>query len=130
MDEKKETLAAIEREKLERLERRFPELGTGALIPSGPLGALRLAFARHFIGFDLALPDEDVAQRRPGVLRERSFSIHYLWDEDEDGLYLELYASSRFTNARHERIYEDGRIVSVASSWDPIMPRRFRELFE
>lgn len=130
MDEKKDALAAIERERLERLERRFPELGTGALVPSGPLGALRLAFARYFVWFDLALPDEDVAHQRPGVIRERSWVIHYLWDRDEQGLYLELYASNRFTNARHERFYEDGRIVSVASSWDPIMPRRFREIFE
>lgn len=119
----------IEREDRNRLERRFPELALGAPSPSGPLGALRLAFARYFVRFDLALPEDDVLFRRPGRITQRSWSIFYLWGEDEGGLYLELYASNRFTNARHQRIYEDGRTVSMAGSWDPIMPPKFREVF-
>jgi len=121
--------ARVEREDRSRLERRFPELTLGAPVPSGPLGALRLAFARTFIRFDLALPDDDVALRRPGRITQRSWFIFYLWGEDEAGLYLEFYAANRFTNARHERIYEDGRTVHVGESFDPIMPAHFREIF-
>lgn len=119
----------VEREDRNRLERRFPELGLGHPFPSGPLGALRLAFARYFVRFDLALPEDDVALRRPGRITQRSWFIFYLWGEDEAGLYLEFYAANRFTNARHRRIYEDGRTVHVGSSGDPSMPAHFREVF-
>lgn len=121
--------ARVEREDRFRLERRFPELKAGALVPWGPLGALRLAFARYFVRFDLALPPEDVALRRPGRITQRSWFIFYIWGQDEGALYLEFYASNRFTNDRHVRIYEDGRTVSMAKSWDPIMPPKFREVF-
>jgi hypothetical protein len=64
----------------------------------------RLAFAP----WGIALPPEEVRERRRDKIVEAGWAIWYLFGEDERGEYLDYYASHRMTDDRHVRIYEDG----------------------
>jgi hypothetical protein len=92
---------------------RFPELQGGASVPSGPLGAIRLAFARCFAPWDLALPDADVAARRAGRVVDRAWTILYQFGATAEGEHLDLFAYSRMTNPRYRRLHEDGRVTDL-----------------
>jgi len=58
------------------VRKRYPELTRGAELPEGPLGAIKLAFARMYSTWELALPDDAVAVRQAGeVPNERGWRI-------------------------------------------------------
>jgi hypothetical protein len=69
----------------------------------------RLAFAR----WGIALPPEDVRERRRGKIVASGWAIWYLFGENERGEYLDYYASHRMTDDRHVRIREDGKTESL-----------------
>jgi ADP-ribosylglycohydrolase len=106
------------RERRAFLHERYPELAAGADAPDGPLGLIKLRFAKAFAAWRLSLPDEDVAARRRGTLAESGWLIHYLFDRDERGEYLDFYARHRMTNDDHVRIREDGTCESLPALED------------
>jgi hypothetical protein len=67
-------------------------------------GRFQLAFYR----WGIALPPEDVRERRRGKIVAAGWAIWYPFGEDERGEYLDYYASHRMTDDRYVRIYEDG----------------------
>ena len=65
-------------------------------------------FARSFEPWGVQLPDEDVAQRRRGKINQQGWTIWYSFGSDENGEYLDYYATHRMTSDSHTRIREDG----------------------
>jgi hypothetical protein len=63
-------------------------------------------FGRTFAHWGLALPPEDVKERRRGKIVGGGWAIWYLFGEDERGEYLDYYASHRMTDDRHVRLRE------------------------
>jgi hypothetical protein len=103
-----------------QLCRLYPELGVGALVPHGPLGSIKLCFARIFATWGITLPDEDVAARRRGTIIHQGWTIDYVFGSNADGEHVDYYAHHRMTNDRHARIHEDGRVTSL-----PALPDAF-----
>jgi hypothetical protein len=81
----------------------------------------RLAFAP----WDIALPPEDVKERRRSKIVDSGWAIWYLFGSDERGGYLDYYASHRMTDDRHVRFREEGPAVRIVW-WFPYraLPRR------
>ncbi len=74
----------------------------------------------------IELPSEAVANRQAGVLRWMdgdSWMIWFKFGEDENGEYLEFYAAHHMTNARHSRIYADGRVMPLIDGYVEGFPR-------
>ncbi len=46
-------------------------------------------------------------------MNKSGWSITYIFDEDEQGKYLDFYASHRMTNPRHCRIRENGELEGL-----------------
>jgi hypothetical protein len=90
------------------LHHTYPELAEGAALPHGPLGRIKLEFARGFAHWEIALPEADVEARRRGKICQRGWAIWYLFGANERGEYLDYYAAHRMTNDTHVRLYEDG----------------------
>lgn len=67
-------------------------------------------FADHFKNWDIRLPDEAVLTRERGKINKAGWSIWYLFGSDEQGEYLDYYASHRMTTDSHTRIRADGAI--------------------
>ena len=67
------------------------------------------AFNSSFANWDICLPESAIKARERGRIVERGWTIWYLWGSDEDGDYLDYYASHRMTNDRHVRLRADGR---------------------
>lgn len=65
-------------------------------------------FGRTFAHWGIALPTEDVKERRRGKIVGGGWAIWYLFGSDERGGYLDYYASHRMTDDRHVRLREDG----------------------
>ncbi len=70
-------------------------------------------FRRDFGHWGIALPPEDVGERRRGRILAAGWAIWYLFGSDGRGEYLDYYASHRMTSDCHVRIYEDGREESL-----------------
>ena len=70
-------------------------------------------FARTFATWHIALPEEDLRQRRAGFLAEAGWLIQYCFGSDDSGEYLDFYAAHRMTDDSHTRVYEDGRVVAL-----------------
>jgi hypothetical protein len=66
------------------------------------------SFRLTFYRWGIALPPEDVRERRRGKIVAARWAIWYLFGEDERGGYHDYYASHRMTDDRHVRIREDG----------------------
>ena len=87
----------------------YPELADGAKVPDGPLGLIKLCFAKDFEHWGLYLPEDDVVRRRRGKICEAGWAVWYLFGKGNDEEYLDYYAGHRMTNDSHVRIFEDGR---------------------
>jgi hypothetical protein len=75
-------------------------------------------FSQSFQVWRIQLPREAVEKRQRGKIVEAGWTIWYLFGSDDDGEYLDYYASHRMTNDSHVRIYEDGRVESLESPWE------------
>jgi hypothetical protein len=111
------------------LLRSFPELASEQPLPDGELAALRLAFVRTFLAFDLTLPDDAVKQRRAGRVEVGTGFALFQFGRDAAGEYVEVYVHHRMTNARHVRIRETGAVEDLTTSFDPFVPRSMWELY-
>jgi hypothetical protein len=90
-------------------------------------------FNRTFAHWGIALPPEDVTDRRRGKIVASGWAIWYLFGEDERGGYLDYYAFHRMTDDRHVRLREDGpteHLPTIATfrvvSQDPIEDARLK----
>ena len=70
-------------------------------------------FDAYFGTWQIALPPDDLEQRRRGSIRAAGWSIWYLFGADERGEYLDYYATHRMTNEHHTRIYATGETVQL-----------------
>jgi hypothetical protein len=70
-------------------------------------------FGRTFAPWGIVLPPEDARERRRGKIVEGGWAVWYLFGEDEQGGYLDNYASHRMTDDSHVRIREDGGTESL-----------------
>jgi len=64
-------------------------------------------FNHRFRHWDIRLPPEDLAQRRRGKLVAAGWAIWYLFGADDQGEYLDYYASHRL-NDEHRRLRANG----------------------
>lgn len=78
-----------------------------------PAGAISQTFAQYFANWHIRLPPgaEDLGGR--GSIAKAGWTINYLVDRDENGKYLQFYATHRMTNDRRLRIYETGRMETL-----------------
>lgn len=70
-------------------------------------------FNETFAHWGIRLPAENLRDRKRGKINEEGWTIWFLFDEDEDGEYLDYYAMHRMTNDRHVRLHADGRATSL-----------------
>ncbi len=105
------------------------------------LDALRAKFDETFEQWGVTLPEDDVAERRSGYLKQQggSGSVRYVFGSDDRGEYLEYYAFHRIWGDHHARIYESGEVeaLEVLQTGYPIDPddpevaaRNEREMIE
>ncbi len=114
----------------------YPELAAGCRVPHGPLGRIKLAFAREFGPWKISLPEEAVVARAQGKICVLGWAIWYRFGTDEEGEFLDYYSSHRMTSDSHVRIHEDGReesleILSTARlvSEDPVEDAELEKAF-
>lgn len=65
-------------------------------------------FNDRFATWKIRLPPEDIALRRRGRLLQAGWTIWYLFGADDQGEYLDVYASHRMTFDSHTRLREHG----------------------
>ncbi|MBU8921649.1 MAG: hypothetical protein KOO63_07495 [Bacteroidales bacterium] len=103
------------REIIESLHTNYPELAEGANVPNGPLGHIKLLFAKSFANWDIILPEDDLAKRGRGKICKAGWAIWYLFGSDNNGEYLDYYSAHRMTGDSHVRIYDDGQTEHLES---------------
>lgn len=95
----------------------YPGLGDRQAEARDPWLLLKAAFFRYFEG-RIRIDGEDL---RPGArarLQGGTWVVEYLVSAESGGRYVELYARSRFTNERWERIHSDGTIECLGHGPD------------
>lgn len=70
-------------------------------------------FNRRYAHWSIQLPPEDIALRRRGRILQAGWTIWYLFGADEQGEYLDVYASHRMTCDRHDRLRDTGAVESL-----------------
>ena len=65
-------------------------------------------FAKSFAHWDITLPEEDIKDKRNGHIQSEGWLIQYCFGKDENGEYLDYYATHKMTDDSHIRIYADG----------------------
>ena len=88
-----------------------------------PAGVALIAqtFAESFATWDIALPEGAVERGEPGLIRKAGWTIRYIFGADEEGSYLEYYATHRMTNDTRIRIYGSGRTKALDAIWELYM---------
>ena len=90
------------------------------------LESLRAKFGEVFEQWGVTLPEDDVAERRGGSLRQQggSGSVRYVFGRDEAGEYVEFYAFHRIWGDHHARIRESGELegLEILQTGYPIDP--------
>ena len=93
-------------------------------------------FNRDFAHWDIVLPPDDIINKRSGKICKRGWIIRYLFGSNQNGEYLDYYASHRMTNDRHVRIYANGESEQLpaisgsrASSQDPQKDKELEQEF-
>ena len=72
-------------------------------------------FPEYFEKWRIRLPEEAVRSRQRGEIRSHGWHIQYLFGEDDQGEFMDFYATLRMTNDRHVRIYARGELVYLPS---------------
>jgi hypothetical protein len=92
------------------------------------------AFAARFAHWGIRLPEGNLQTRTAGYIAEHSWLIQFLFGRDEHGEYLDYYASNRFTDDEHVRLYADGTHTQLpaiqsmfVTSSDPAEAKRLEE---
>lgn len=85
------------------------------------------AFAESFSAWGITLPEGALERREPGLIRHGGWTIRFIFGADEDGSYLEYYATHRMTSDSRVRIYASGQsreldAIWEAFVWDPKVP--------
>lgn len=95
----------------------------------GPRGAAVIAgaFAETFAHWGIVLPEGAVERGEPGMIRDAGWTIRYMFDTDDDGPYLEYYATHRMTSDSRYRVYGSGKTAELDAiwemfAWDPKKP--------
>jgi DNA-directed RNA polymerase subunit L len=70
-------------------------------------------FTHTFAHWQITLPAGSIEAHQRGEIRAAGWTIRYLFGEDENGEYLDYYASHRMTNDRHVRIYANGSVEQL-----------------
>ena len=72
-------------------------------------------FEGYFAKWNIELPNENLNNRLSGKITQAGWFIQFCFGKENDLEYLDFYASHRMTNDRHERIYEDGKMIELPS---------------
>jgi len=88
-----------------------------------PEGAARIAdaFAGTFARWEIALPTEAVERGEPWTIQRAGWTIRCIFGADEEGSYLEYYATHRMTSDSRYRIYASGRTEERDAIWEMFM---------
>ena len=88
-----------------------------------PAGAARIAatFAESFSAWGIALPEGALERGEPGLIRHAGWTIRYILGADDNGSYLEYYATHRMTSDTRIRIYGSGRTTELDAIWESFM---------
>jgi len=70
-------------------------------------------FERHFMTWEIRLPEKAFGQREHGKINKAGWTIWYLFGSDKQGAYLDYYATHRMTSDSHIRIRESGTVESL-----------------
>ena len=70
-------------------------------------------FAKRFSHWKIRIPEDKLENRRSGYIQEGGWLIQYCFGKDENGEYMDYYATHRMTDDSHIRIYEDDREESL-----------------
>lgn len=72
------------------------------------LPKIEAGFNASFAQWQIRLPAAAIASRRRGRIQQAGWLIWYLFDTDEQGEYLDYYASHRLSDDLHVRMRADG----------------------
>ena len=75
-------------------------------------------FAEYFRNWDRRLPQEATQSHQPGEIKTHGWFIQYQFGTNDNGDFLDFYASNRMTNDRHVRIFESGETESLPAYSD------------
>ncbi|BDZ72031.1 hypothetical protein GCM10025861_25480 [Methanobacterium petrolearium] len=70
-------------------------------------------FNNRFDHWNITLPEGDVEGRCSGHVQRSGWLIQYCFGEDENGEYLDYYATHRMTDDEHVRIHADGEVKDL-----------------
>lgn len=74
-------------------------------------------FAESFSTWGIELPEGAVERGQPGLVRQAGWTIRFIVGADEEGPYLEYYATHRMTNDTRVRIHGSGRTEALDAIW-------------
>jgi hypothetical protein len=83
----------------------------------GAMSDIESVFDAHFSCWAIRLPP-DAMQRGRGRIIQAGWAIWYRFDRDEQGEFLDYYASHRMTNDRHVRLRVSGQSESLPAIGD------------
>lgn len=66
-------------------------------------------FAKRFAHWKITLAEEDLKDRKSGYIQKAGWLIQYCFGKDQNGEYLDYYATHRMTDDIHRRIYANGK---------------------
>jgi len=72
--------------------------------PTPVYGTIKAQFDAAFRPWKIRLPARDLKARRPGRINVAGWAIAYVFGRDEQGEYLDYYASHRMTEDDHVRL--------------------------
>ena len=73
------------------------------------------AFRSDFAQSGLEIPAGSLASREPGFIQSGGWLIQFSFGNDSRGEFLDYYASNRWTEDSHVRLYATGRRQQLAS---------------
>jgi hypothetical protein len=96
-------------------------------VDEGGAARIREVFERTFSRWELQLPAGAIERAEAGGIQRAGWTVRYIFGADDEGSYLEYYATHRMTNDTRVRIYGSGRSEELDAiwefaSWDPTKP--------
>lgn len=73
------------------------------------------AFRARFANWGLEIPAANLKARRPGFIQSQGWLIQYTFGRNARGEYMDYYASNRWTDDTHVRLYASGREQHLAA---------------
>ena len=77
--------------------------------------------SEYFGRWGISLPQDAIESQLSGKIQSHGWTIKYLFGVDEQGEFLDFYATHRMTNDRHERIYASGETEDLPALLDFIV---------